>query len=94
MAEIIKINTEPKYVTVNEDYIKHLEEMIENYKEIEKSHKIVRDNLFWLCDRLLSTAMMGDYEENDEKTMMELKELNKILMDHKSGKEIKKEILT
>ena len=82
MAEIIKINTEPKYVTVNEDYIKHLEEMIENYKEIEKSHKIVRDNLFWLCDRLLSTAMM------------ELKELNKILMDNKSRKEIKKEILT
>lgn len=41
-----------------------------------------------------ANAMMGDYGENDEKTMMELKELNKILMDHKSGKEIKKEILT
>lgn len=88
MAEIIKINKEPKFVTITEDYIKNLEEIVDNYKEIEKSHKIVRDNLFWLCDRLLSTAMMGDYGENDEKTMMELKELNKILMDHKSGKEI------
>lgn len=88
MAEIIKINKEPKFVTVTEDYIKNLEEIVDNYKEIEKSHKIVRDNLFWLCDRLISTAMMGDYGENDEKTMMELKELNKILMDHKSGKEI------
>lgn len=94
MAEIIKINKEPKFVTVTEDYIKNLEEIVVNYKEIEKTHKIVRDNLFWLCDRLISTAMMGDYGENDEKTMMELKELNKILMDHKSGKEIKKEILT
>lgn len=94
MAEIIKINKEPKFVTITEDYIKNLEEIVDNYKEIEKSHKIVRDNLFWLCDRLISTAMMGDYGENDEKTMMELKELNKILMDHKSGKEIKKEILT
>lgn len=88
MAEIIKINKEPKFVTITEDYIKNLEEIVDNYKEIEKSHKIVRDNLFWLCDRLISTAMMGDYGENDEKTMMELKELNKILMDHKSGKEI------
>lgn len=88
MAEIIKINKEPKFVTITEDYIKNLEEIVDNYKEIEKSHKIVRDNLFWLCDRLISTAMMGYYGENDEKTMMELKELNKILMDHKSGKEI------
>ncbi len=80
MGEIIKINPRPRYITVEEDYIKTLKEIIKNYKDIEEAYKIQRDNLITVCNGLITTAMQGDYGEDDEKVMQELRELNKFLM--------------
>ena len=86
MGEIIKINPRPRYITVEEDYIKTLKEIIKSYEKTEEAHEIIRNNLYSICNSLITIAMQGDYGEDNEKIMLKLKGLNKILIEHEFEK--------
>lgn len=84
MAEIIKINNEPKLIVVEEKYIKNLKVIVENYKKIEEIHKVIKEAILSLCDQAISIAIMGDYGKDNDEIMLRIKELNKILMIYKN----------
>lgn len=76
----LKRKPRTKYVLVEKEYIKTLKEIIKNYKEMEQAYKIQRGNLLTVCNSLATTAMAGDYGEDNEKVMYKLNALNKILI--------------